>query len=794
MEFPLKADFFPQVRLANDEKRAYLTTVETSVKALRRAIQENEWKKLPDRNGMALGKIHCIDEQNHAPGTAAACVVVCATVYTVGTISEVLEAIASPVTEDYRRAMKFLYKGRFLDGVCLHTMASHSARNPQAFTTIKWAAFDDGKALNKPQMPVGTDYCFLEHSGIQKDEAKDELFGFCIQESIPREGEVPPLMGFGLDRGELHRTGIIIQSTDRRDIVQVSSVLQMSFANCDSAASKVVLEKLMEKRVSAISRIELLLERRRLNKMQFVARDEWVKNDQRKACVVCMKPFSLRRKHHCRACGEVVCSSCAPSREVDVVTTANGASVSHVRICTACVMQARTCNQQQPNSQDVFVYHIRSTVSSRTSTNSSIHSLPVAELEQRQSTLSDDSNFSISSESEFSDEHEHHQHPHPHHNRQHLQIQSQPQQQTQMPPFVRVRPRRANTGSSSHRDSASSSSSDYSLSDMDVFDENLHRQHQRMGTGATAAARAYASMAAPVQPSAKRVLYNPSKSKLYPSAAVHPIRTDPPLFSNRMSETRNAESLQNLLLSIQDMKVDLSLVHDMYGQSSAPTPVPHPPPTPVAPAPVSRAATSPFSRQRMNELYGRNTRTTSASSDTTTVDIDMVNSDSFTLISNDVIARQQRGSCHNQEAGEGARRSTRVSSTLSDVSTSTLMEDEHHEQEEEDTPEVDDDTAVRELQSLRQQVDGLNTLLADATSKLNYFQTRALVQQQVESLEAQMSAAPRPSRSHLVDPVLVQRKQSFQVLLAELHEIMGLPALSSSDRSTMENMLTAPQA
>uniref|UniRef100_K3WYD8 FYVE-type domain-containing protein n=1 Tax=Globisporangium ultimum (strain ATCC 200006 / CBS 805.95 / DAOM BR144) TaxID=431595 RepID=K3WYD8_GLOUD len=412
MELPVRSDFFPQVRLTNEDKAKYLRTAEASVRALRRGLDEYDWQKVSDKEGVTYSKV----QDRSSAGT---CLAVCATIYTPGTISEVLEAIASPVTDDYRKAMQFIYKSRFVDGVALHTIAPSAAQNPQAFTTIKWAAFDDGKGLNNPKFPLGSDYCFLEHAGIQKDEPgtdssnnSDEsnaIFGFCIQESILREREVNSLAGYGLHRGEFHRTGIIILPTDRRDVVQVSSILQMRLLGSDSAANKAALEKLMLKRVASVGRIDLLLERRRLNKMQFVARDEWVADEARKSCAVCVKPFGIRRRHHCRNCGEVVCSACAPPREVDVANY----GTALIRICTACVVTARSEHQQPLRGdgavQDVFVYHIRSTLSSRTSTNSSHVTNEDHDQESdcecpprkgtfRPHSMSSDSNFSIASE------------------------------------------------------------------------------------------------------------------------------------------------------------------------------------------------------------------------------------------------------------------------------------------------------------------------------------------------------------------------------------------------------------
>ncbi|EOD13637.1 hypothetical protein EMIHUDRAFT_49505, partial [Emiliania huxleyi CCMP1516] len=38
----------------------------------------------------------------------------------------------------------------------------------------------------------------------------------------------------------------------------------------------------------------------------------WVPNNERRGCNICQKKFGLlRRKHHCRLCGEVICGDCS---------------------------------------------------------------------------------------------------------------------------------------------------------------------------------------------------------------------------------------------------------------------------------------------------------------------------------------------------------------------------------------------------------------------------------------------------------------------------------------------------
>eukprot|EP01062_Namystynia_karyoxenos_P039065 TRINITY_DN2840_c0_g1_i2.p1 TRINITY_DN2840_c0_g1~~TRINITY_DN2840_c0_g1_i2.p1 ORF type:complete len:938 (+),score=245.22 TRINITY_DN2840_c0_g1_i2:94-2814(+) len=67
-----------------------------------------------------------------------------------------------------------------------------------------------------------------------------------------------------------------------------------------------------------------------------VSQRHWVSDSAAPTCVRCRRAFTvIRRKHHCRHCGEVVCDACSKAREpleLDGVVTA-------MRVCSACAEQ-----------------------------------------------------------------------------------------------------------------------------------------------------------------------------------------------------------------------------------------------------------------------------------------------------------------------------------------------------------------------------------------------------------------------------------------------------------------------
>ncbi|EWM22069.1 fgd6 protein [Nannochloropsis gaditana] len=75
---------------------------------------------------------------------------------------------------------------------------------------------------------------------------------------------------------------------------------------------------------------------------------EWVHDELALSCMVCMAEFSplMRRKHHCRACGRVVCSGCSSARVL--VLGLRGLQ----KACTDCVRGAEKLRACESISED----------------------------------------------------------------------------------------------------------------------------------------------------------------------------------------------------------------------------------------------------------------------------------------------------------------------------------------------------------------------------------------------------------------------------------------------------------
>lgn len=364
--FPLAPGFFPQVVLTVDELMHFRRLGRERVTQLARVVDDADcvYRWVParaPRSGRACQKAAFLDVRA-ASKAAQASSLLKASVHLVDVgVEEILSALAKPRTRDARRALGFLHADAFLDAQTLLTFPTSSSRRkkkpPYKYRAIKWCA------LRPPGKKDGdaVDFCFMEYAGTCRASASSAVVGFCIQESVPRDREVPPLDAFGVRRGTFLRTGVVVTRTHQSNILKVTSLCQLVHegGGGGGALPPHPDEPLFLELVASVHRLKGLLERQRMGKLQYLDEWDWVPSADRKACAVCLRGFYFHRKHHCHTCGEVVCASCAPLRELDEpllgrdVAGGAGPAVTHkLRVCSLCMAQAGSASGSGPHSED----------------------------------------------------------------------------------------------------------------------------------------------------------------------------------------------------------------------------------------------------------------------------------------------------------------------------------------------------------------------------------------------------------------------------------------------------------
>ncbi|EEY63097.1 uncharacterized protein PITG_14743 [Phytophthora infestans T30-4] len=153
-------------------------------------------------------------------------------------VDEILRAVAKVKTKDFRKAMRYMHGDAFVDGRTLFTFPQQSARSGSdatdrtptrasySYRAIKWHAFKTHRPRHGEDEKL-LDFCYLEYAGKKKPHPGSNVVGFCVQESISRDREVPTLENFGIARGYLSRMGIIVSKTHQPNTFKVTSICQI---------------------------------------------------------------------------------------------------------------------------------------------------------------------------------------------------------------------------------------------------------------------------------------------------------------------------------------------------------------------------------------------------------------------------------------------------------------------------------------------------------------------------------------------------------------------------------------
>ncbi|GLE10671.1 hypothetical protein PINS_up022888 [Pythium insidiosum] len=83
-----------------------------------------------------------------------------------------------------------------------------------------------------------------------------------------------------------------------------------------------------------------IVEDLRLSNQIYMHRSTWVKDHERSSCHLCMRNFyALRRRHHCRKCGEVHLLRLLRRRGT---STSRSSATSKLRLCKVCCLKAKS--------------------------------------------------------------------------------------------------------------------------------------------------------------------------------------------------------------------------------------------------------------------------------------------------------------------------------------------------------------------------------------------------------------------------------------------------------------------
>ena len=316
--FPLRAGYFTSPVLSPNEEKEILEWARSLVPNL--SMSNAEYSYSHEKNGVQ------ISEDRQRGGLFYTIKGECSVA---AEMPKLMDMITSTSTIGTRTTMKLLLRDHFLDAALLYQKERTQAAESLC---IKWFGMKSQSPLTLDQ-----DFCVLEYATMLPAEVlggkPGETYGVCLYESIEQAECQSMLKSHKLERASISRCGYIFRPTPEKGQIAVQfvgSIRQPERPRIRRHANRSTLtfwaESLFRMQESInIGRISRLLSKR--------STTQWVNDEDRSCCLLCRRAFSnLRRKHHCRLCGEVICGKCCSFTSVNLPTI----GLSDLRICKAC--------------------------------------------------------------------------------------------------------------------------------------------------------------------------------------------------------------------------------------------------------------------------------------------------------------------------------------------------------------------------------------------------------------------------------------------------------------------------
>nr|CCA24643.1 cleavage induced conserved hypothetical protein [Albugo laibachii Nc14] len=210
-----------------------------------------------------------------------------------------------------RDVMGELFGSLFLDAMVLH-QSKGSFLSGYESMSVNWMALQSCKPHLQHR-----DYTFLRFGDIIEKQLKvngvirTKRTGVSIWESVELDGCAPLPTSQNIERQRFHRCGFVVEELEHTPGVRIS------FSLSEPHSGRTTISELtrlwMIKMVSCITEIPTAIVSRALASQILLTKKELQKDGSK--CNICHKAFSmLRRKHHCRVCGDLICSKCSDMR------------------------------------------------------------------------------------------------------------------------------------------------------------------------------------------------------------------------------------------------------------------------------------------------------------------------------------------------------------------------------------------------------------------------------------------------------------------------------------------------
>ncbi|KAG1691982.1 hypothetical protein DVH05_025961 [Phytophthora capsici] len=334
--FPLPDDFFPEIKLTDEQVLKFEKQVE---KIVRNALAEYERHEA--KGAYPIYSSPWVPVGSEGPLTAIR-------KETPAGLSHSEFRLYGSIQGNYQNVMDFYYAetsqelfewnqfmyGYAVDAVVLKNIHTKSSGKAHEYMGIKWTCLQPSAFGRK------RDNCFLEYLAYTKDELGRNVG---VRVTLPVEIEECPDLyrSLRIKRVMTHNVLIVRPASSSSESTQLFMMSENDFAGLPVSA------KNFKKFMRIYNDMSLFVDSKHILKRGMVCRTNWVPNHLRKACTTCELPFNAatRRRYHCRLCGDIFCHHCVIVRNVPRDYGENTMSrifqVAKTHFCKACVSTAR---------------------------------------------------------------------------------------------------------------------------------------------------------------------------------------------------------------------------------------------------------------------------------------------------------------------------------------------------------------------------------------------------------------------------------------------------------------------
>ncbi|ETW03744.1 hypothetical protein H310_05113 [Aphanomyces invadans] len=284
-------------------------------------------------------KVHRVDEYTHnMQATRLSFRLSCEVK---ATLESIVNVLAPTTTHEYMRVEKRVFP-KLLQCAVLQQGSENSHNiDPTDFVAsfprhcIKWHGSHLLTSRLTGRLGTPNDFVFEEYVEYETWHGRPRCFGY-MQSVDSAEDELKKLFPVKCKRGAIRKGAFLVAPVDDQCMThEVSIMYVLDFPKSFGVSSERVIAAYVDRLIN----MREVLFNTLFQAIKILPRHKWVDDRSRQHCAVCESQFTLVwSRHHCRACGEVICHNCSRKWSIPI----QDAGELLTRLCTPCSLRARS--------------------------------------------------------------------------------------------------------------------------------------------------------------------------------------------------------------------------------------------------------------------------------------------------------------------------------------------------------------------------------------------------------------------------------------------------------------------